>query len=68
MPAFELDGYAHCPFSGAFLTVKGTAGMTSNTLDQERDDERTIMLIKKGTGTPAEEKEEAREEEEKKAA
>lgn len=36
----------------------------SSTIDELKDDERTTMLIK-GTGTPAEEKEEAREAEEK---
>ena len=34
----------------------------SSTASEEKDDERKTMLIK-GTGTPAEEKEEAREEE-----
>jgi hypothetical protein len=38
----------------------------SSTANEEKDDERKTMLIK-GTGTPAEEKEEAREAEEKAA-
>ena len=39
----------------------------SSTIDELKDDERTAMLIKNGTGTPAEEIEEAREEEKKAA-
>jgi hypothetical protein len=38
----------------------------SSTASEEKDDERKTMLIK-GTGTPAEEKEETREAEEKAA-
>ncbi len=39
----------------------------SSTVDEEKEDERKTMLIKKGTGTPAGEKEEARKVEEKAA-
>ena len=35
----------------------------SSIIDEEKEDERKTMLIDRGTGTPAEEKEEDRERE-----
>ena len=43
---------------GPYLTIT-----VSSTVDEEKEDERKTVLIDRGTGTPAEEKEEDRERE-----